>query len=215
MAKEITKEKEIDYGLPLPLEFQAQLSKILIDNPSLTKIGDHEFRVHGLRMYSLEKIHQVAHKLRAFEGKDLMGGMKYICGNIDALCECVAIVLCNHLYDEEHINYDSYEEMMSLMSRNDKITEMVKNKVKLLSKGNINELASIVFSAFAEMEYSELFQFASSVMTYSESFSMRHQKNIEMLSTIRQAGLDKCQTGSKRIQLGKSGTTSTNSPEQK
>lgn len=184
-------KKEIDYGAALPLEFQQQLSKILTDSPSLIKISDTEFRVHSLRMYSIEKLHQVAQRIKAFEGNDIMNGLQYICMNLDALCECVAIVLCNHLFDEEQCNYNSYEEMMDVLSRNDKITLMVKNKVKLLSKGNINELASIVYSSFTDLEYGELFQFASLVMNFSESASMRHQKNIEMLSTIRQAGLDK------------------------
>lgn len=208
-------KNKIDNSLPIPLEFQKQLSKILTDSPSLVKIGKKEFKVKGLRMYSIERIFQIAQELKAFDKDNVTEALKYIATNLDAQCKIVAIVLCNHLFDEEQCNFNTFDEMLDVQSRNDKLIEMMAMKAKLCSDNHLNEFASIVISAFNELDLGELFQLASLVMIYSESASMRHQRNIETLSIVQQAGLDKCQTGSKRIQLGQKGTTSISSQNQK
>ncbi len=210
----MVQNKELE-DLKIPEEFKRQLSDILIDSPTIVDLGTKKMKIKGLRMYSIERMFKAAQRIKAFDQENIMEAMSLIYSDIDVMCEIVAIILCNHLFDEDNCHFDSFEEMCQIESRNDKLIKMMQMKARLNVNNSITDYANIIVTAFTSFDAAELFQLASSVTLYLESLSMRLKRNTEMLSTVQQAGLARCQTGSKRIRLGQKGTTSTSSPTQK
>lgn len=173
-------------NLDLPLEFRKSINDILLDSPSIEQLGDKQFKVKKLRPYALHRIYDVGIRLmeKAEDVKDAQGLMFAMATDLSACAEIVAIVLCNHLFDADDVK--DYDSAMDLMSRNDKLIEMMKVKV-MLSSSDINQWSAIIINAFNSLQVSEVFQLRTSVKLFTDSATMIRKKVAEQSLLWQQA----------------------------
>ena len=109
-----------------PIDIKRDIIDIINDTPSLVMLGDKEYKVKNMRYYSLYRICRLVMDMRKAD-EDLSDDNKVImalCTDLDAMCEIMAIVLCNHLFTPDDLhNYDDVDE---IMSRNDKLVQVMK-----------------------------------------------------------------------------------------
>ena len=160
--KKDTVEQEIkeeqDEMQDFPIDVKRDIVDILNDTPSLVVLGDKEYRVKNMRYYSLNRICRLVMDMRkADEGLDDDNKViMALCTDLNAMCEIVAIVICNHLFTPDDIH--SYEDIDTVMSRNDKLVEVMKSKV-MLSTYDTNQWAAIILGAIKSIDLSGFFFF--------------------------------------------------------
>lgn len=170
---EQTKQEMSDF----PIDIKKDIVDILNDTPSLVKLGDREYRVKNMRYYSLYRICNLVMDMRkADESLDTDNKViMALCTDLDAMCEIVAIVICNHLFTPDDIhNFDDVDEVMS---RNDKLVKMMKAKV-MMSTYDTNQWAAIILGAIKSIDLGGFFLLRKSVSTLTDSLLAR-KKNSE------------------------------------
>lgn len=170
---EQTKQEMSDF----PIDIKKDIVDILNDTPSLVKLGDREYRVKNMRYYSLYRICNLVMDMRkADESLDTDNKViMALCTDLDAMCEIVAIVICNHLFTPDDIH--TYEDVDEVMSRNDKLVKLMKTKV-MLSTYDTNQWAAIVLGAIKSIDLGGFFLLRKSVSTLTDSLLAR-KKNSE------------------------------------
>jgi hypothetical protein len=119
--------------------------------------------------------------------KDLDTDQKIIvalCTDLDAMCEIMGIVLCNHLFTPDGIN--SYEDAQNTMSRNDKWVAVMKAKV-MNSTFDTNQWAAIVLGAIKSVDLTGFFLLRKSVSLLTDSLLKRKTKSVETASLFSEA----------------------------
>lgn len=181
------KEKETKNTLPtFTIDVQRDIVDIINDAPSLVKIGDKEYRVKGMRYYSLYRICKLVTDMRKAD-ETLDTDQKVItalCTDLDAMCEIMAIVLCNHLFTPDKIK--TYDDVDETMSRNDKLIQVMKAKV-MNSTFDVNQWAAIILGAIKSIDLSGFFLLRESVNTLSTSLLQRKRKSEETASLFMEA----------------------------
>jgi hypothetical protein len=173
--KKIVEEKQ--EMSDFPIDIKRDIVDILNDTPSLVVLGDNEYRVKNMRYYSLYRICKLVMDMREGD-KDLNDDNKVImalCTDLDAMCEIVAIVICNHLFTPDDIH--SFEDIDEVMSRNDKLVQVMKHKV-MLSTYDTNQWAAIILGAIKSIDLGGFFLLRKSVSTLTDSLLAR-KKNSE------------------------------------
>lgn len=170
---EQTKQEMSDF----PIDIKKDIVDILNDTPSLVKLGDREYRVKDMRYYSLYRICNLVMDMRkADESLDTDNKViMALCTDLDAMCEIVAIVICNHLFTPDDIH--SFEDVDEVMSRNDKLVKMMKTKV-MMSTYDTNQWAAIILGAIKSIDLGGFFLLRKSVSTLTDSLLAR-KKNSE------------------------------------
>lgn len=170
---EQTKQEMSDF----PIDIKKDIVDILNDTPSLVKLGDREYRVKNMRYYSLYRICNLVMDMRkADESLDTDNKViMALCTDLDAMCEIVAIVICNHLFTPDDIH--NFEDVDEVMSRNDKLVKMMKTKV-MMSTYDTNQWAAIILGAIKSIDLGGFFLLRKSVSTLTDSLLAR-KKNSE------------------------------------
>ena len=170
---EQTKQEMSDF----PIDIKKDIVDILNDTPSLVKLGDREYRVKNMRYYSLYRICNLVMDMRkADESLDTDNKViMALCTDLDAMCEIVAIVICNHLFTPDDIH--NFEDVDEVMSRNDKLVKTMKAKV-MMSTYDTNQWAAIILGAIKSIDLGGFFLLRKSVSTLTDSLLAR-KKNSE------------------------------------
>lgn len=169
-----------------PIDIKRDILDIINDSPSLVMLGEKEYAVKGMRYYSLYRICKLALDMK--QADETMDDdnkiITALCTDLDAMCEIMAIILCNHLFTPDGIK--SYEDVESTMSRNDKLVEVMKMKV-MNSTFEINQWAAIIIGAIKSIDLSAFFLLKKSVSTLTDSLLMRKKKSQEIASQFMEA----------------------------
>lgn len=159
------------------LSVKRDIVDIINDAPSLVQLGDKEYVVKDMRYYSINRICRLTTKMME-EDKSLDDDNKVItalCTDLDAMCEIVAIILCNHLFTADGAKY---EDIDSIKTRNDQMVETMKIKV-LNSTFDTNQWAAIILGAIKSIDLGGFFLLRKSVNMLTDSLLMRKKKSVE------------------------------------
>ena len=107
-----------------------------------------------------------------------------LCTDLDAMCEIMAIILCNHLFTPDKIS--GYESAMKTMTRNDELVAVMKAKV-MNSTFDTNQWAAIILGAIKSIDLSGFFLLRKSVSTLTDSLLTRKKKSEETASQFMEA----------------------------
>ena len=168
------------------IETKKNIVDIINDSPSIVLLGGKEYRVKNMRYYSLYRITRLAmDMMKADETLDTDNKIvTALCTDLDAMCEIMAIVLCNHFFVPDDIH--SFEDVEETMSRNDKMIAIMKAKV-MNSTFNTNEWANIILGAIKSIDLSGFFLLRKSVNTLTSSLLERKKKSEETASLFMEA----------------------------
>ena len=181
------KETKVDNELKdFSLDIKRDIVDIINDCPSLVCVGEKEYVVKNMRYYSLMRICRLAMDMKkADESLDTDNKiMTALCTDLDAMCEIMAIVLCNHRFTPDDIH--SYEDVDDVMSRNDKMVMMMKARV-MNSTFDTNQWAAIVLGAIKSIDLGGFFLLKKSVSTLTDSLLTRKKKSEETASLFMEA----------------------------
>ena len=190
MEKEEIKLKgevhETDELQDFPIDIKRDIVDIINDSPSIVRLGEKDFRVKDMRYYSLYRITRLVMDMRKAD-ENLDEDNKVImalCTDLDAMCEIIAIVLCNHLFTPEGAN--TYDDVEMIKSRNDKWVDVMKMKV-MNSTYDVNQWAAIILGAIKSIDLSGFFLLKKSVSTLTDSLLSRKRKSVETASQFMEA----------------------------
>ena len=144
------KEEKVENGMSdFSIEIKRDIVDIINDSPSLVLLGEKEYVVKNMRYYSLYRICRLVMDMRKAD-ETLDTDQKVItalCTDLDAMCEIMAIVLCNHRFTPDDIH--SYEDVDDVMSRNDKKSVSTLTDSLLMRKKKSEETASLFMEALS------------------------------------------------------------------
>lgn len=160
------------------LDVKREITDIISDCPSLVYLGDKQFVVKNMRYYSLYRICRLVTEMRKSDASldDDNKILMALCTDIDAMCEIMAVILCNHLFTADGAN--TYDDVESLKSRNDKMVEVMKAKV-MNSTFDTNQWAAIILGAIKSIDLSGFFLLKKSVSTLTDSLLTRKKRSEE------------------------------------
>lgn len=166
------------------VDVKRDILDIINDCPSLVKLGDKEYRVKDMRYYSLYRVCRLVMDMRkADETLDNDNAIiTALCTDLDAMCEIVAIVLCNHYFTPQ----GDVETLEDVMTRNDRYVSIMKAKV-MQSTYDANQWAAIILGAIQSIDLSAFFLLKKSVSTLTDSLLMRKKKSMETASQFMEA----------------------------
>ena len=169
-----------------PIDIKRDIIDIINDTPSLVKLGDKEYMVKDMRYYSLYRICRIVTDMKKSDDSldDDNKVITALCTDLDAMCEVMAIVLCNHLFTPDEVK--TYKDVSSVMSRNDRYIAIMKAKV-LNSTFDTNQWAAIILGAIKSIDLSGFFLLRKSVSTLTDSLLMRKKKSEETASLFMEA----------------------------
>ena len=169
-----------------PIDIKRNIIDIINDTPSLVRLGEKEYRVKNMRYYSLYRICRLVTDMRKAD-ETLDTDQKVImalCTDLDAMCEIMAIILCNHLFTPDKIK--AYDDVDEVMSHNDKLIKIMKAKV-MNSTFDTNQWAAIILGAIKSIDLSGFFLLKKSVSTLTDSLLTRKKKSEETVSLFTEA----------------------------
>ena len=179
MEKENIKKQENNQELSdFPIDIKRDIIDIINDSPSLVRIGDKEYKVKNMRYYSVYRIARLVMDMRKAD-ETLDTDQKIItalCTDLDAMCEIMAVVLCNHLFVPEE----------GAMERNDELVKTMK-MVVMNSTYDQNQWAAIIVGAIKSIDLSGFFLLKKSVSTLTDLLLTRKKKSEETASLFMEA----------------------------
>ena len=180
--KETTEPKFEDFSS----EIKKEIVDIINDSPSLVRIGEKEYKVKNMRFYALYRICHIV--MDMYKGNNVLDDdnkiLTALCTDLDAMCEIVAIVLCNHMLRPDDIH--DYDDVDEIATRNDKLVAVMKAKV-LNSTFDTNQWAAIILGASKSIDLSGFFLRKKSVNMLTDSLLMRKKKSEETASLFTEA----------------------------
>lgn len=174
--KQMAQEQEMS---DFTIDVKRNIVDIINDSPSLVRLGDKEYSVKNMRYYSLYRICRLVMDMRKAD-ETLDTDQKVItalCTDLDAMCEIMAIVLCNHMFTPDG---EDYEE------RNDAYIKKMK-MVVMNSTFDTNQWAAIVLGAIKSIDLTGFFLLKKSVSTLTDSLLSRKKKSEEIVSLFTEA----------------------------
>jgi hypothetical protein len=186
MKREEIKEKEDVEMQDFSVEIKRDIVDIINDSPSLVRLGEKEYVVKDMRYYSLYRICRLVMDMK--KADDTLDTdnkiITALCTDLDAMCEIMAVVLCNHRFTPNDIH--DYENVDDVMSRNDKLVAMMKARV-MNSTFDTNQWAAIILGAIKSIDLSGFFLLKKSVSTLTDSLLTRKKKSVETASLFTEA----------------------------
>lgn len=160
-----------------PIDVKRNIIDIINDTPSLVRLGDKEYRVKNMRYYSLYRICRLVQDMR--EGDSTLDTdnkiLTALCTDLDAMCEIMAIILCNHLFEPDG-SIEHNDEMVSKMKT-----------VVMNSTYDANQWAAIILGAIKSIDLSGFFLLRKSVSMVTDSLMTRKKKSEETASRFMEA----------------------------
>ena len=179
MEKENINKQENNQELSdFPIDIKRDILDIINDSPSLVRLGDKEYKVKNMRYYSVYRIARLVMDMRKAD-ETLDTDQKIItalCTDLDAMCEIMAVVLCNHLFVPEEC----------AMERNDELVKTMK-MVVMNSTYDQNQWAAIIVGAIKSIDLSGFFLLKKSVSTLTDLLLTRKKKSEETASLFMEA----------------------------
>lgn len=179
MEKENINKQENNQELSdFPIDIKRDIIDIINDSPSLVRLGDKEYKVKNMRYYSVYRIARLVMDMRKAD-ETLDTDQKIItalCTDLDAMCEIMALVLCNHLFVPEE----------GAMERNDELVKTMK-MVVMNSTYDQNQWAAIIVGAIKSIDLSGFFLLKKSVSTLTDLLLTRKKKSEETASLFMEA----------------------------
>ena len=179
MEKENINKQENNQELSdFPIDIKRDIIDIINDSPSLVRLGDKEYKVKNMRYYSVYRIARLVMDMRKAD-ETLDTDQKIItalCTDLDAMCEIMAVVLCNHLFVPE----------VGAMERNDELVKTMK-MVVMNSTYDQNQWAAIIVGAIKSIDLSGFFLIKKSVSTLTDLLLTRKKKSEETASLFMEA----------------------------
>lgn len=179
MEKENINKQENNQELSdFPIDIKRDIIDIINDSPSLVRLGDKEYKVKNMRYYSVYRIARLVMDMRKAD-ETLDTDQKIItalCTDLDAMCEIMALVLCNHLFVPED----------GAMERNDELVKTMK-MVVMNSTYDQNQWAAIIVGAIKSIDLSGFFLLKKSVSTLTDLLLTRKKKSEETASLFMEA----------------------------
>jgi hypothetical protein len=175
------KEKEEEV-FEIPDELKEEIINIMNDCPNIEKVGDKEYKVYNLRMYSLNRIMKLALNLCKDNPDDITDDRKMIfalCTDLDSGCEILSIILCNHLFTPDNVNKDDID---SVYTYNDKLIRYLKARI-LNSTVSPNQLAALILGAIKSIDLSQVFTMLVLVKQYMVSLTKTRTRAEEQLQS--------------------------------
>lgn len=168
------------------LETKRDIVAIINDCPSLVKLGGKEYVVKNMRYYSLYRICNLVFEMKQRDSTldDDNAIITALCTDLDAMCEVMAVILCNHRFVADDIH--SYDDVDDVMSRNDKMVTMMKAKI-MNSPFQPNEWSRIIIGAIKSIDLSSFFLLKKSVSMLTDSLLTRKKKSEETASLFMEA----------------------------
>ena len=153
------------------------------DSPSLVKLGEKEYKVKGMRYYSVYRIAKLVLEMRANDASLDSDNkvLSALCTDLDAMSEIMAIILVNHLFTPQGIG--SYEEGME---RNDRLVREMK-MVVMNNTYDETQWAAIIIGAIKSIDLSAFFLLKKSVSMLTDSLVMRKRMSVETASRFMEA----------------------------
>ena len=171
MEKENINKQENNQELSdFPIDIKRDIIDIINDSQSLVRLGDKEYKVKNMRYYSVYRIARLVMDMRKAD-ETLDTDQKIItalCTDLDAMCEIMAVVLCNHLFVPEE----------GAMERNDELVKTMK-MVVMNSTYDQNQWAAIIVGAIKSIDLSGFFLLKKSVSTLTDLLLTRKKKSDE------------------------------------
>ena len=179
MEKENINKQENNQELSdFPIDIKRDIIDIINDSPSLVRLGDKEYKVKNMRYYSVYRIARLVMDMRKAD-ETLDTDQKIItalCTDLDAMCEIMAVVLCNHLFVPEE----------GAMERNDELVKTMK-MVVMNSTYDQNQWAENIVGAIKSIDLSGFFLLKKSVSTLTDLLLTRKKKSEETASLFMEA----------------------------
>jgi len=167
-----------------PIDIKREITDIILDNPSLVHLGGNEYMVKDMRFYSVYRIAKLCLDMKQADELMIDDDNKIVtalCTDLDAMCEVMAIILCNHLFTPDGVG-DNEEATM----RNERLINKMKMKV-MNSTFEPNEWAAIILGAIKSIDLSAFFLLKKSVSMATDSLLMRKKKSQEIASQFMEA----------------------------
>ena len=169
--EEVTEEEEKD--VEVPMELRKEIIDIMNDNPDIKKVGDKEYRIYNLRMYSINRILKLGLDLCNDDPNNITDDRKMmfaLCTDLDKGCEIMAVILCNHLFTPDNVNKDDID---SVYTYNDKLIQYMKAKV-LNSTVDQNQWAAIILGAIKSIDLGQVFTLLALVIVTGKQIGRAH-----------------------------------------
>lgn len=168
-----------------PIDVKRDIVDIINDTPSLVRLGTKEYRVKNMRYYSLYRICRLVMEMhKADESLDTDNKIiTALCTDLDAMCEIMGIVLCNHLFTPDGDRIETFE---GIQAKNDYYISVMKARV-MQSTFDVNQWAAIVLGAIKSIDLSGFFLLKKSVSTLTNSLLTRKKKSMETASQFMEA----------------------------
>ena len=160
------------------IDTKKDILDIINDAPSLVRLDEKEYRVKNMRYYSLYRICRIVMDMRKADETldDDNKILTALCTDLDAMCEIMAIILCNHMFTPS----DDADE------RNDKLVRDMK-MVVMNSTYDANQWAAIVLGAIKSIDLGSFFLLKKSVSMLTDSLLTRKKKSVETASLFTEA----------------------------
>lgn len=167
-----------------PIDVKRDIASIITDSPSLVHLGGKEYTVKDMRFYSVYRIARLCMDMKQADALMVDDDNKIVtalCTDLDAMCEIMAIILCNHLFTADGAMTD-----IEGKSRNEHYISVMKAKV-LNSTYEPNEWAAIILGAIKSIDLSAFFLLKKSVSMATDSLLTRKKKSEETASRFMEA----------------------------
>ena len=152
--------------------------------PASVTYNGKEYAVKNMRYYSLYRICNLAIKMKEEEDiKDDSKVLSALCTDLDAMCEIVAIILCNHLFTSDGNRLETFGEVKT---RNAKMIDVMKARV-MQSTFDTGQWAAIIIGAIKSIDLSGFFLLKKSVSVLTDSLMERKMKAVETASQFMEA----------------------------
>ena len=174
-------ESEID---DFPIDIKRDIVSIILDSPTIVRLDGKEFKMKNLRYYSIYRIAKICLDMKEADSLMVDDDNKVVtalCTDLDAMCEIMAIVLCNHLFTPDGVS-DNEEAI----ERNERWISKMKMKV-MNSTFEPNEWAAIIIGAIKSIDLSAFFLLKKSVSMATASLLTRKMKSEETASRFMEA----------------------------
>ena len=165
-------------------EIKKDITDIILDSPTIVKLGDVEYTVKNMRFYSVYRIARLCMDMKEADALMVDDDNKIVtalCTDLDAMCEIMAIILCNHYFTPDGVQDDK-----DAKTRNEKWISRMKMKV-MNSTFEINQWAAIILGAIKSVDLSAFFLLKKSVSMATDSLLMRKKKSAETASQFMEA----------------------------
>ena len=178
------KEKNESAFDDFPIDIKRDIVSIILDSPTIVRLDGKEFKMKNLRYYSIYRIAKICLDMKEADSLMVDDDNKVVtalCTDLDAMCEIMAIVLCNHLFTPDGVS-DNEEAI----ERNERWISKMKMKV-MNSTCEPNEWAAIIIGAIKSIELSAFFLLKKSVSMATASLLTRKMKSEETASRFMEA----------------------------